>query len=229
MFVEKEGFEPLWDSVELAERYDIAIMSAKGMSVTAARQLADEMCSQYGIPLLVLHDFDKSGFSIIGTLRRSNRRYTFANEIEVVDLGLRLPDIAGLQAEAVFDKGDADARRANLLQNGTTEDEAEFLLHQRIELNAMTSRQLVAFVERKLAQHRIRKVVPDSNELAGAYRLFTHERQAVEVVKRELAKLNGAAGIAVPADLAARVAAYLEAHPTSRWDAAVAAICRRQH
>lgn len=44
------------------------------------------------IPLLVLHDFNKSGFSIIGTLRRSNRRYTFANEIEVVDLGLRLPD-----------------------------------------------------------------------------------------------------------------------------------------
>jgi hypothetical protein len=30
MFVEKEGFEPLWQNVDLAERYDLAIMSTKG-------------------------------------------------------------------------------------------------------------------------------------------------------------------------------------------------------
>jgi hypothetical protein len=37
--------------VQLAERYDIAIMSAKGMSITAAPQLVDSTCGSHQIPL----------------------------------------------------------------------------------------------------------------------------------------------------------------------------------
>ena len=93
LFVEKEGFMPLFNHVQLAERYDIAIMSTKGMSVTASRKLVDTICADHAIPLLVVHDFDKSGFSILGTLATDSRRYTFANYVEPVDLGLRLADI----------------------------------------------------------------------------------------------------------------------------------------
>jgi hypothetical protein len=39
LFVEKEGFNPLLAQAQIAERYDVAIVSTKGMSVTAARQL----------------------------------------------------------------------------------------------------------------------------------------------------------------------------------------------
>ena len=59
LFIEKEGFMPLFEAVQLAERFDLAIMSTKGVSVTAARQLVDELCGDHEIPLLVLHDFDK--------------------------------------------------------------------------------------------------------------------------------------------------------------------------
>ena len=99
LFVEKEGFMPLFNHVQLAERYDIAIMSTKGMSVTASRKLVDTICADHAIPLLVVHDFDKSGFSIVGTQRRDTRRYAFQNKIEVIDVGMRLEDIEGLQAE----------------------------------------------------------------------------------------------------------------------------------
>ena len=51
LYVEKEGFMPLFKRVRLAERFDIGIMSSKGMSVTAARQLAEGICSVHGIPL----------------------------------------------------------------------------------------------------------------------------------------------------------------------------------
>ena len=51
---------PLFEAVKLAERYDLAIMSTKGMSVTASRQLVEELCARHDIPLLLLHDFDKS-------------------------------------------------------------------------------------------------------------------------------------------------------------------------
>jgi DNA topoisomerase VI subunit A len=66
--------------VHLAEKYDLAIMSSKGMSVTAARRLADKICSQYKIPLLILHDFDIAGFSIAATLGANTRRYSFQNQ-----------------------------------------------------------------------------------------------------------------------------------------------------
>ena len=46
------------------------------------------MCHEHDIPLLLLHDFDKSGFSITGTLQRDTRRYEFRNSITTIDLGL---------------------------------------------------------------------------------------------------------------------------------------------
>ncbi len=96
LFVEKEGFQPLFEASNLTEKHDLAIMSSKGMSVTAARQLVDTMCSRYKIPLLVLHDFDIAGFSIAGTLGSDTRRYNFRNRIKVIDLGLRLTEVVEL-------------------------------------------------------------------------------------------------------------------------------------
>ena len=80
LYIEKEGFMALLDEVKLAQRFDLAIMSSKGMSVTAARELADEVCHRWHVPLFVLHDFDKAGFSIrAGFMQRQSRRYTFQN------------------------------------------------------------------------------------------------------------------------------------------------------
>ena len=93
LFVEKEGFDALFEAVQMAERYDLAFMSTKGISVTAARELAERLCSTHQIPLFVLRDFDKAGFTGAATFQRSNRRYTYKRQFEVVDLGLRLEDV----------------------------------------------------------------------------------------------------------------------------------------
>jgi hypothetical protein len=99
MYCEKEGFNPLFKAVKLADRYDLMIISNKGNSVTAGRQLVDEICGEYDLPLFILHDFDLAGFQISGVLQRDTRRYQFSNKVEVIDLGLRLDDIAGLERE----------------------------------------------------------------------------------------------------------------------------------
>ncbi len=99
LFCEKEGFAPLFKAVNLADRYDLMIISTKGVSVTAARRLIDNVCGDHDLPLFVLHDFDVAGFLILGTLQRDIRRYQFISAIEVIDLGLRLGDIAGLEHE----------------------------------------------------------------------------------------------------------------------------------
>jgi Topoisomerase 6 subunit A/Spo11, Toprim domain len=227
LYTEKEGFLPLFEHVQLADRFDIGLMSSKGMSVVAARKLADAICHAYRIPLLVLHDFDKAGFSIVaGFKRRQSRRYTFENQIKVIDFGLRLNDVRGLLDEATYDKGSEEKRHANLRKNGATPKEVEFLLHRRVELNAMTSRQLVDFAEHKLMEHGIGKVVPKQADLTNAYRLFARGFEVEKIVKRELKKLNGGSQVMVPRDLARRVRDYLDQHPAERWDQAVAAISR---
>jgi hypothetical protein len=225
LFCEKEGFVPLFEAVNLAERFDIALMSTKGMSVTAARTLVDHL-AKYQIPLLVLHDFDKSGFSIIGTLRQATRRYAYGNRIKVIDLGLRLADVRALgleaSAEDAFDRGSDAKRRQNMLRNGATAEEADFMLHQRVELNALTSDQLVAFIERKLTEHGIKKIIPDADLLRDAYRLFATNKRVEEIVAEAVEDVN-ADDIDAPDDIHERVAAYLKEHPTASWAEAVAA------
>jgi len=140
-------------------------MSTKGMSVVAARHLVDRL----RVPLLVLHDFDQAGFSIIGTLRRSTRRYRFTNAVEVIDAGLRLGDIEthGLQAEHQRLTQDEWTLRGN----GATPADVAFLRRdQRVELNMLTSGELVSLIESRLAEQGIAKVIPDAAGLGSAYR-----------------------------------------------------------
>ena len=140
LFCEKEGFNPLFKAVNLANRHDLMIISTKGVSVTAARRLIDEICGENNLPLFVLHDFDVAGFLILGTLNRDTRRYQFSNSIEPIDLGLRLGDIAGLEREpAAATKTNQDTLREQLADNGATDAEIAILLDERVELNALGS------------------------------------------------------------------------------------------
>jgi hypothetical protein len=224
LFIEKEGFLPLFERVRLAERFDIALMSTKGVSVTACRHLVDELCNK-DVPLLVMHDFDKAGFTILSTLQRNTRRYSFARRPRVIDLGLRLEDVRKLhlEPEDTFDRGTASARRFNLRENGATEKEIEFLLRQRVELNALTSDRLVSWIERKLGQHGIGKVVPDAMTLGREYRA---QVQGLKI-KNAIAKMQAQANIIkVPADLAKKVSAFFKKHPSASWDSAIAAMAR---
>ena len=233
LYIEKEGFMALLDEAKLAQRFDIAIMSSKGMSVIAARELADEVCHTWRVPLFILRDFDKAGFSIrAGFMQKQSRRYTFKNQIKVHDLGLRMDDVRdliaqGLDEPAAKERGSSEKRFANMRKNGATVEEAEYLLNRRVELNALTSEQFIAFVERKLTEHGVRKIIPTKAILAETYRTFARGRDVEKFFKRELRKLDGAK-VTVPADLPQQVEAYLRQHPTERWDAAVAAIVKRR-
>jgi hypothetical protein len=234
LFVEKEGFDPLFESVHLANRYDLAIMSTKGMSVTAARQLVEDL-SDEDVTILVLHDFDKSGFSILGSLQNDTRRYTFSTTPNVVDLGLRLSDVKklGLQSEPVEYSGRVDPRH-NLRENGATDKECEFLVQQhggywtgrRVELNAMTSRQLIDWLEAKLKAAGVKKVVPEKKILLEAYRRairMAHIQKAIDEVTKGLGKKK----VSVPRDLEKTLKAKLKDTAQS-WDETLWEITRRK-
>jgi hypothetical protein len=223
LFCEKEGFGPLFKAVNLANRYDLMIVSTKGVSVTAARRLIDSVCGDYHLPLFALHDFDVAGFMILGTLQRDTRRYQFSNAVEVVDLGLRLADITGLEREpAAATRTTADILRGQLAENGAADAESDILLNERVELNAMTSDALIAMIETKLQAYGLLKVVPDDDLLAGTYRAFHRSQQLRERFEEMEEKFDEEADeIEIPKDLTERVRAILSEHSDLRWDDAI--------
>jgi hypothetical protein len=219
LYIEKEGFLPILEAARSAEKFDLAIMSCKGMSVTAARTLIDRTCARYCIPLLILRDFDISGFSIAKTLCSDTRRFSFKSEFGFIDLGLRLADVEelGLESEPVsFGNTGPDKIRDRLKLNGATQEEIAFLMEgQRVELNAMASDQFVAFVERKLTEAGIAKMVPSKDQLEAAYRLFARSERIRTIVEEAIAA-DADAEIAVPDDLEAQSAPILPSILTSR-------------
>jgi hypothetical protein len=218
LYVEKEGFMPLFNRVKLGKRFDLAIMSSKGMSVTAARELVDSVCTG-DVPLLVLHDFDRPGIIIKDTLENDTRRYSYSGTPNVIDLGLSYDDIGGLTPEP-FTSSISDER---LSEAGLSGAAIGFLRGQRVELNAMTSRQLVDFVERKLKQHGIGKVIPDDDKLTEAYETFVKSDRLSEAFDDLKEKLEGEdeETVRVPDDLKIKIEKLLKEKPDITWHRAI--------
>jgi hypothetical protein len=186
LFIEKEGFGPLIERSQIRNRYDIGVFSTKGMSVTSARQLVEAL-SMRDVTILVAHDFDLAGLTICHTLGHDTRRFQFEVEPELIELGLRLRDVNSmrLQSELVQIKQKKDPRD-KFYENeyDVTDEELNFLVHkpergpygefshwsgQRVELNAMTSRQFIAWLEQKFDEHGVEKVIPDEATLVAAW------------------------------------------------------------
>jgi hypothetical protein len=223
LFCEKEGFNPLFRAANLANRHDLMIVSTKGVSVTAARRLIDNICGGHDLPLFVLHDFDVAGFLILGTLQRDTRRYQFSSTVEVVDLGFRLADIEGLEREpAAATKISASSLREQLAENGATNSEIDILLNERVELNAMTSAALIETIETKLKAYGLKKVVPDNDLLAETYRAFHRSEQLREKFAEMEEEFDEEdEEIEIPEDLKDQVRAILAKNDGLRWDDAI--------
>ena len=118
-----------------------------------------------------------------------------------------------------------DAVADNLRKNGATEEEIEFLLSERVELNAFASDELVEFIERKLDGLKIGKVDPRRGNFARglsaarAMRLVNDQLKAIIDKATEDAKTMTMGG-----DLAEQVRLLLDEDRALSWDAAVARI-----
>jgi hypothetical protein len=195
LYIEKEGFEPVLQEARIAERFDLAILSCKGQSVVAARKLVDEVCRvDGGVPLFVVHDFDKAGFEISQRLTTVSDwaeefdrvTYRFKNTINVVDLGLRLDDVRqyNLAHETCRFRGHF---ASDLI---CTAEEQEYLRSgRRVELNAFTSPQFVEWLEAKLTAHLPGgRMIPANDVLALAYRravALARLNAAIEEIQEE--------------------------------------------
>jgi hypothetical protein len=234
LFVEKEGFNELFDRVRLGDRFDLAIMSSKGMGSTATRQLLEAFSP--GVKILVMRDFDKSGFSIVGTLRRNTERFQSKQPPEIIDMGLRLNDVRRYNLPSEPEEHPSDPG-PNLEKNGATGEEINFLrgegywtrqkngrpklaFHgQRVELNTLTNRRLLEWLEAKLITHQVQKVIPDDTTLEVAYRRTLALKELDRRLRDALPEAEQTAQNAgVPQALHTQIARKLVQTPHAAWD-----------
>lgn len=240
LFIEKEGFDPLLARAQIAQRFDMAIFSSKGMSVIAARRLVDHL-SRAGCTVFVLHDFDRAGLLIAHWLSHDNERFQFEYPPNVIDLGLRLADVKrlGLEKESLVYMQKKNPADALLECDGVTQAEIEFLVGDyrykqwdgfRVELNALTSRQFIDWLEAKFKEHGVEKVIPDKDTLDIAWQralMIAQVNEAVDKAGIEFKKKHKAKKQKAPRDLAKRLRELLGRSPELPWDKAVVRIAAR--
>jgi hypothetical protein len=204
LICEKEGFDELLQAESIPERYDLALMSTKGISARAARDLAKNL----GVPCFTLHDLDKNGFVMASG-------FPFAT-----DLGIRIADVDewDLAPEEQRHKN-RRATHTNLVENGATDEEAEFIADgQRVELNMLTGLQFIKYVEQKLDEHGVKKVVPDADTLQAAWQRAHLARRINQLIENVQ---NDAAIPPIPDDLVDQIRARLDEDPQQPWDVAL--------
>ncbi|MBT3368060.1 MAG: hypothetical protein HN416_12970, partial [Nitrospina sp.] len=122
----------------------------------------------------------------------------------------------------------------NMRESGATKEEAEFLRSDghpkawrghRVELNAMTSKQLIDWLEMKLKEHGVKKLVPNENVLKKAYTSAYKAAKIREEVSKIIDKFDEK--IEVPEDLKSQIEKSISGTAQS-WDGAIKRLAGRE-
>ena len=227
LFIEKEGFYEILEDAGIDREYDIAIVSTKGIPTDACMNLLSYLAAD-GCTVYAMHDFDLSGFKITKTLREGTK---LTQGVEVKELGLRYEDLEGLPTETVVYSQKKDPRRY-LYGCEATDEEIDLLVNpgsgewngwegERVELNAMTSEQLITWLRGKLDTFGVGKYIPDyDSSLKNAY-IRSVLLQKINEAITELEKGFDKDSIDIPPDLRERIRRKLEKKRLQSWDEAI--------
>lgn len=168
LYVEKQGLYPVLEASGLAERHDLAVVAGQGYAPEACRELI-AAAEGRDWQIFVVHDADPDGYSIARTLAEPTDRMPH-HSVDVIDLGLTVADAIryGLQTEkftrrkALASKLDLDDLELDWFTGTQTHwGRKPQWACTRVELNAFTGPQLIAYIEAGLEAHGATgKVIP---------------------------------------------------------------------
>jgi hypothetical protein len=209
-------------------------MSTKGIPVKAACDLIYEM-SKTDVRVFVLHDFDLAGFKILRSLKEGVR---LSLGSDVIDLGLRMADIKELPPEPVVYQQKSNPGIYLKVDCDATPEEIKFLVDtqfgfyshhgQRVEINAMTSKQLITWLEGKFKEYGVEKYIPDQDSLCMGFRRAKY-LGLVEKKIKEMQETIAEDDEEIPEDLIELIEKKFAEDPTLSWDEALWKIVKDQH
>ena len=235
LYCEKEGFFPSLIDARWPERNDCALLTSKGFASRAVRDLLDLLGdTDEPIFFFCIHDADGPGTMIYQSIQEATRARP-GRKVIIINLGLEPAEgrDMDLPVEPVERK---DGRAVPVADYA--EDEREWLQRHRIELNAMTTGEFIAWLDRKMApflSDRVAaKVVPPASvivaRLAENVKSRVRERIVAEVLRAAGTErqVEEAYSVLLPtieaqsATLPSRVADELTETPEEPWTAPVA-------
>ena len=235
LYIEKEGAQEALKQDHWLERHDCAVMSSKGFSTRAARDLIDKLVA-HGEPVEVFcaHDADASGTMIYQTPQEETRARG-ARKIRIINIGLEPWEAVemGLEVETIEEK---DRRKpvAEYIADHVG-DWKGWLQTRRIELNAMTTPQLIEWLDQKMEAFGAGKLIPPAEVLEEDLAQRAKKKVRAEITERILREedLDGQVAAAMAAlelpdgDVLARgIEQLFEDQPDAEWRDHVEAVAK---
>jgi hypothetical protein len=160
LYIEKEGFSEALKAERWAERHDCMLMSSKGFTTRAAKDLVDKLAEHdEPVTIFCVHDADAFGTTIYQSFQEATKARG-ARKIKIINLGLDPWEAIamGLEVEDVEEKDRRKAVANYVKERDDTEDWEEWLQIKRVELNAMTTREFINWLDGKMADYD--KLIP---------------------------------------------------------------------
>jgi DNA topoisomerase VI subunit A len=163
LYCEKEGFFPILKDAQWPERNDCALLTSKGFATRAVCDVLDLLAeTDQPLTFFCIHDADGPGTMILEAMQEGASARP-GRQVTIINLGLD-PDEAvamGLEPETVERKKRKDGRLKQVpVADYVSREWRVWLQHQRIELNAMTTPEFMAWLDRKMTPHDTGKVIP---------------------------------------------------------------------
>ena len=181
LYSEKEDHKKILRQAGWPFRHDCAVMSGKGYSSRAARDLIDKIADTVGdepVMVFCLHDADAPGSMIAQTLQeatlaRGRRRIEIVDlglyPWQAIDMGLPVEDISYERPMPV-----SEHVRARCDRNWYA-----WLQHHRVELNALAPEELMKFLDEQMEPYGELKLVPPAHVITD------HVMEAIRTEIRE--------------------------------------------
>jgi hypothetical protein len=190
VFIEKEGWVEALKAVRWPERHDCMLMSSKGFTTRAARDLVDKLAEHdEPVTIFCVHDADAYGTMIHQTFQEATKARD-ARKIRIINLGLEPWEAAemGLEVEDVDEKERRKPVADYVRDREDGEHWEEWLQTHRVELNAMTTPQFIEWLDGKMATYA--KLIPPTDVLKTELEERIEKKIRNAVVERILREAN---------------------------------------
>jgi Topoisomerase 6 subunit A/Spo11, Toprim domain len=190
VYIEKEGFSEALKAARWAERHDCMLMSSKGFTTRAARDLVDSLAEHdEPVTIFCVHDADAYGTMIYETFQEETKARG-ARKIRIVNLGLEPWEAIdmGLEVETVEERDRCKAVADYVRERADGEHWVEWLQTHRIELNAMTTPQFIEWLDGKMVAYH--KLVPPPEVLESELQERIENKVREAITERILREAN---------------------------------------
>jgi hypothetical protein len=218
-YVEKEGFSEALKADGWPERHDCGLMSSKGFTTRTARDLVDKLAEHdESVTICCIHDAVAYGRMIYQTFREETKARG-ARKIRIVNLGLEPWEAIEAEFEVetvpqVISETVADYA----FEYPDGEEWADWLQTHRVELNAMTTPEFIAWLDDEMEEH-VDKLVPPDDVLTAELetRLAAKVRAAVTARIPREARAEGQIAAALAAIARPDPARTAGGHSDAEW------------